>query len=347
MEAPHWHKRYNFSALVVGLEHSSTKRQEHGDRRSIVLDNSTASSEVWLGRGGASEIVTEIDLSGFFAQPYLWRTNGGSALSQPWTSTNMPGAFSLNSPGNGQSFSSSTTSVGFSWTQSANANSYDVYFGTSSNPSFTVAPTVASYYWSTKQTANQPFNGAITGSNFASGTKVFFSISDMQHSEQSLALNARVLIGNGDPFQLTVVNPSGFFTQYNHLGSDFVAGPNSPVHLHYQFATNGSAAVDYRSVERFFRSASPPIQVVWTEPDNYEKSLIFWVSVFGMIVSPISTIITLILTWISLHRRRAESILLRLEVEKQKLEIEKLRIEVERMRLESPIQTGSLLIIPG
>jgi len=46
---------------------------------------------------------------------------------------NSPGAFSLSFPSNGQSLSS-TTSVNLTWGNSTNANSYDVYFGTSVNP---------------------------------------------------------------------------------------------------------------------------------------------------------------------------------------------------------------------
>ena len=46
-----------------------------------------------------------------------------------------PGTFSLVAPGNGQTLSS-TTSVALTWLSSANANSYDVFFGTSSNPPF-------------------------------------------------------------------------------------------------------------------------------------------------------------------------------------------------------------------
>jgi murein DD-endopeptidase MepM/ murein hydrolase activator NlpD len=54
-----------------------------------------------------------------------------------------PGAFSLTSPSNGQNLSS-TSSVSLSWGTSANANSYDVYFGTSSNPPFLANQTSAS-----------------------------------------------------------------------------------------------------------------------------------------------------------------------------------------------------------
>jgi hypothetical protein len=56
-------------------------------------------------------------------------------LSSIASGCNAPGAFSLTSPSNGQSVSQ-TSSVTLSWGTSPNANSYDVYFGTSSNPPF-------------------------------------------------------------------------------------------------------------------------------------------------------------------------------------------------------------------
>src|SRR6185295_6172548 len=80
-------------------------------------------------------------------QTYFWkvvaRVNCSSSLTFTagiWSFSvqqdcNAPGSFSLISPTNGQSLSP-TTSATLSWGASANANSYDVYFGTSSNPPF-------------------------------------------------------------------------------------------------------------------------------------------------------------------------------------------------------------------
>jgi hypothetical protein len=47
-----------------------------------------------------------------------------------------PGSFSLSSPANGGSFGSGPTSVTLAWGTSSGATSYDVYFGTNSNPAF-------------------------------------------------------------------------------------------------------------------------------------------------------------------------------------------------------------------
>jgi hypothetical protein len=80
-------------------------------------------------------------------ETYFWKivakVNCGSATATAgvWSFTvqqtcNSPGTFSLTAPSNGQSLASTTTSVTLTWGSSANANSYDVYFGTSSNPPF-------------------------------------------------------------------------------------------------------------------------------------------------------------------------------------------------------------------
>ena len=99
-------------------------------------------------------------------QTYFWKVvakvNCGSATATAgvWSfsvqqTCTSPGAFSLTSPSNGQSLPS-TTSVNLTWGSSANANSYDVYFGTSSNPPFvgnqpgtsrTVSVASGQYYW--------------------------------------------------------------------------------------------------------------------------------------------------------------------------------------------------------
>ncbi len=100
-------------------------------------------------------------------QTYWWKVvakvNCNSSLTNAtpvWSFTvqpscNAPGAFSLSAPGNSQSLSS-TTSVNLTWQASANASSYDVFFGTSSNPQFlanqtgtsrTVNVTPGQTYW--------------------------------------------------------------------------------------------------------------------------------------------------------------------------------------------------------
>jgi hypothetical protein len=322
-----------------GLEHSSTKRQERDYRGSIVVDNSTASSEVSLVRGRANEIVTDSDLSGSCAQPYVWYAIGLSTFSQPRTLTNTPGAFSLSSPSNSQSFSSSTTAL--SWGQSASVNSYDLYFGTSFNPSFTVAPAIAVYNRGSSRSANQSFGLTISGSNSVQGTKVFVS-SDMEQSQ----LTVTVPLSNAAPFNVIVMNPNGLVTRYNHLGTSVLGKTDSLVHLHYEIERRGFAPTGYTSLDGFFRSYLPPVQVLPVKAERYDNSLIFWASLLGMIVSPISTIISLVLLWISTHRRKAEALLMRLEVEKRRLEIEQLRLELENMRQQTT-RPPALLIVPG
>lgn len=89
---------------------------------------------------------------------YTFTLNSNRTLVANFTPSpcNAPGAFSLSSPTNGQSLAS-TTSVTLTWGSSANANSYDVYFGTNSNPAFLINQTGTSravsvtpgqtYYW--------------------------------------------------------------------------------------------------------------------------------------------------------------------------------------------------------
>ena len=90
---------------------------------------------------GTSRVVTVAA-----GQTYWWKVvakvNCGSTTATTsvrsfsvQTTCNPPGNFSLSSPTDGQSFNSTTTSVTLSWGASANANTYDVYFGTNSNPS--------------------------------------------------------------------------------------------------------------------------------------------------------------------------------------------------------------------
>jgi hypothetical protein len=203
-----------------------------------------------------------------------------------------------------------------------------------------VPSTIAGYYWGSTPTANQPFSGTITGRNFDSGTQVFFMRSDTQQS----APDASVLIRHGDPFHVVVINPIGL-ARYTHLGADSPVR-DLPVHSHFEVHANGATVLNSLNLNRFFRSNSQPIYVVWPNPTSYTNSLIFWASLLGMIVSPISTIVNLILLWISTHRRKAEALLMRLEVEKRRLEIEQLRLELENMRQQTT-RPAALLIVPG
>lgn len=84
----------------------------------------------------------------------------------------------------------------------------------------------------------------------------------------------------------------------------------------------------------FRREMTNFVQVSAPERTDFKHTILFWLSLIGMIVSPISTVITLGFTWITLHRRRAEELLMRLEMEKYRLEIEQLRLDLERARRE-------------
>ena len=139
-------------------------------------------------------------------QTYWWKVvakvNCGSATATSTTRSfsvdtncNAPGGFSLSSPGDGQSFNPTTTSVTLSWGASANADTYDVYFGTSSNPSFlgnqtgtsrvvTVAPG-QTYWWKVIAKVN------CSSATFTAGTSSF-SIEGTASTNFALAANGGV-----------------------------------------------------------------------------------------------------------------------------------------------------------
>ncbi len=95
----------------------------------------------------ANQTGTSRSVSVTPGQTYFWRivarVNCNSSLTATtatWSfsvqqACNAPGAFSLSSPSNGQSLGA-TSSVTLNWQASANADSYDVYFGTSATPPF-------------------------------------------------------------------------------------------------------------------------------------------------------------------------------------------------------------------
>ena len=114
---------------------------------------------IWQGRARS-------DFEGGYI---YWDSSQGRAIVIYNNTCNAPGAFSLSSPSNGQSLSS-TASVTLSWGTASNADSYDVYFGTSSNPPFIANQTGTSrqvnvtagqtYYWKvvSRVNCNSSFN---------------------------------------------------------------------------------------------------------------------------------------------------------------------------------------------
>jgi hypothetical protein len=76
-------------------------------------------------------------------------------------------------------------------------------------------------------------------------------------------------------------------------------------------------------------------------------SMPLWVSLFGLIVSPISAASTAVVAWISVHRGRADALLKKMQIEKMGLEMEKLRIELEQARLEAVQHQSRIVIAAG
>lgn len=85
---------------------------------------------------------------------------------------------------------------------------------------------------------------------------------------------------------------------------------------------------------------APSVSVLLSraEGGDYKKALMFWASLLGLIVSPITAASTAVVAWIGVHRGRADAPLKELQVEKMRLGMEKLRVELERARLEAERQ---------
>lgn len=81
-----------------------------------------------------------------------------------------------------------------------------------------------------------------------------------------------------------------------------------------------------------------------SEDGDYKKTLLFWVSLFGLIVSPVSAISTAVVAWISLHRGRADELLKQVQIEKMRLEIEQLRSELTQTRPETEPPPARIVI---
>jgi hypothetical protein len=104
----------------------------------------------------------------------------------------------------------------------------------------------------------------------------------------------------------------------------------------------------FRDLGRFIEPARTiNVQLSQPEGGDYKKALLFWVSLFGLIVSPISAASTAVVAWISVHRSRADELLKQVQIEKMRLEIEQLRVELEQVRLEAERPQSRIVIAVG
>ena len=172
---------------------------------------------------------------------YRWNmsSHSGAGYGTPNTSRyyfnvslstcNSLGAFSLTSPSNGQSFSSTTTSVPLSWGVSPNADSYDVYFGTSSNPPFLANRTVTNrnvtvtpgqYWW--KVVAKVNCGSATVSTAISSFSVQQSTTSSVQFSSATYSVNE-----NGGSRTITVTRTGGtnaFIVNYGTSNGTATAG---------------------------------------------------------------------------------------------------------------------------
>ncbi len=95
-----------------------------------------------------------------------------------------------------------------------------------------------------------------------------------------------------------------------------------------------------------------PVKVEPATPLEFtdsQRRVLFWITLFGMIVSPLTSIATATLAWIAFHRKRAEALLLTLELEKRRLEVKHLRLELVRAKeeREKSETVPSKIVIPN
>lgn len=112
----------------------------------------------------------------------------------------------------------------------------------------------------------------------------------------------------------------------------------------YKFTSFGSD--DFPNFRKF---VEPPLNVVVRlsspESSDLKNELFFWISLFGLIISPINTIFTIIIALISLNRNKADALLKQAQIEKMRLEIEQLRMEMDRAQ--QVIEKSGIIIVSG
>ncbi|HXQ73918.1 MAG TPA: Calx-beta domain-containing protein [Pyrinomonadaceae bacterium] len=212
----------------------------------------TSSNPPLLGtQTGTSRVVNVTP-----GQTYFWKVvakvNCGTATTTAgvWSfkvqaTCNAPGAFSLSSPTNGQTLTS-TTSVNLTWGGSANANSYEVFFGTSSNPpsigtqtgtSRTVIVTPGqTYFWKVVAKVNCGSATATTAvRSFSVQSSCSYSISSSANTVGPGSGSGSFLIDTTSGCSWSAVSDSPSWLTTSSSGT----GDGS---IHYNFAANNSTS---------------------------------------------------------------------------------------------------------
>lgn len=204
-----------------------------------------------------------------------------------------------------------------------------------------IVPHVTRYAWEIRPAAGQSFSGSVTGTNFASGAHVVIF-----QAEELTVMDAYVR-EIADPAQAHL-----HFQMLRDVSSSVPASAVKPFLALYSLdgAASASSIVGIEDarfgmqwggvdIPGFLRSLRQgPTVIYQTPPENGSspwKQVMFWAPLFGMIVSPLVGLGTLMLSWIALRRKWAEQKLLDLQVLKVQLEVEELRRKREEVLREA------------
>ncbi|MEN6560321.1 MAG: Ig-like domain-containing protein [Acidobacteriota bacterium] len=179
--------------ILTASAFSDPEGDEHSNSQWQVDDNGDFSTPVWdSGEGYIAGIQVTIPAGTLAVETtYFWRVrykdihDAWSEWSAAWSFTTVPppGAFDLTSPASVTAVPRLTPSVTLTWTASANATSYDIYFGTSRTPGFHANTTETSlsvnvakdqlYYWNVVA-VNSGGTTYSTSGPFSFGTGIAF-----------------------------------------------------------------------------------------------------------------------------------------------------------------------------
>jgi hypothetical protein len=142
-----------------------------------------------------------------------------------------PGTFNLTSPSNGASFPSGITSVNLTWGTASGANSYDLYFGTTTNPPFLVSQSGTSrsvnisagqtYYWKViaKDSCGQPASssGPWSFSVAQPSGSLIVSVQDQAGNPRPGAKVVRYPHGSGTALDTVTTDAAGQTPAYTNI----------------------------------------------------------------------------------------------------------------------------------
>lgn len=243
-----------------GRTHSEGRliKRATGGEISIVTDNGMrrgfVSAAVFSGLGYLFCNVVDATDANYDSYPAGDPITGTSTC-------NGPGSFSLSSPGNGQSLAT-TSSVTLSWGTSANATSYDVYFGTSSNPG--LLATQSSTSRSVSVTPGQTYFWKVVAKVSCGSATFTTPISSFSVQQQNFTISVSALPSNGGS-----VSGGGTFT----AGSSRTVTATANSGFTFSNWTENSSVVSFSSSYTFTLNSNRTLVANFTSPVNYTISV--------------------------------------------------------------------------